>query len=235
MNRWALLYFSSFILTATGALQETEFNCTLPCLFDPQYSIKPATDRLISKNRTGTHLTWHPSSSSAPRGNQTLVRTRTLLDAEGNMFKLCDRGSVLCCFCALAEWQMKRAPPGQTPANSYLQGPWDCALPCSTSSSSSSFIVSWSSLTGALSCRPAFHRWLKVQTVLSPTLPLFFLLIYPFPPLLSDQAECLLNNMQAPWDLPISLLLSRWASGLTYSLIAVSSAIRLNIRTQERM
>lgn len=84
---------------------------------------------------------------------------------------------------------------------------------------------------------PACHRWLKVQTFLSLTLLFsssdslcFFLFISPFP---SGQAERLLNNMQAPWDLPPSLLLSRWTRGLTFSLIAVSSGIWVAIKTQE--
>lgn len=36
--------------------------------------------------------------------------------------------------------------------------------------------------------------------------------------------------MQAPWDLPKGLLLSRRARGLTYSLIAVSSGIWVAIK-----
>lgn len=62
------------------------------------------------------------------------------------------------------------------------------------------------SLTGALSRLPVCRRWLKVQTFpslsASPRLLNSSLLL----PLLSGQAECLLSNMLAPWDTPISLL-----------------------------
>lgn len=90
------------------------------------------------------------------------------------------------------------------------------------------------SLTGALSCPSACHRWLQEQAFHSLSSHPQMLTSSLLPPSFTGQTERLLNNMRAPQDLLISLLLSRWARRIPYSLIAVSSGFSAATETQER-